>query len=381
MAHQGNHPGDATPGASQPPMTQTDAASPARAMMWLVDAPTAPNPSMPACEPVPPGMMLAQYELIRELGRGGMGAVYLARDTRLSRRVAVKLLANRDDGVLAERFFSEARVTARCKHDNIVDIYDIGEAQGYSYMVLEYLEGITLRTWLTERWRPSDRAAGAGVSPTLAAMLMAPVVRALSHAHGVGLVHRDLKPENIMLTDNGAIKVLDFGIAKQLSHEAASGAASQALGETWTDRGFETRCGAIVGTMPYMAPEQWGAGDIDARTDIWAVGIILWELCAGRHPLEPLSRERLMSVLDLGLPMPSMREHRPDLGPLAGIIDRCLQKDKNGRIPSAKALLDELEALLPSRGAPSLRASGESYCRFRRRSAVERGGRRHVRRG
>src|SRR6185503_12717995 len=113
----------------------------------------------------------------------------------------------------------------------------------------------------------------------------------------------------------------------------------------------------IVGTMPYMAPEQWGAGDIDARTDIWAVGIILWELCAGRHPLEPLSRERLMSVLDLGLPMPSMRERRPDLGPLAGIIDGCLQKDKNGRIPSAKALLDELEALLPSRGAASFRAS------------------------
>jgi len=375
-------------------MTQTDAASPCRGMMWLVDAPTAPNPSMPGCEPVPPGMMLAQYELIRELGRGGMGAVYLARDTRLSRRVAVKLLANRDDGVLAERFFSEARVTARCKHDNIVDIYDIGEAQGYSYMVLEYLEGITLRAWLTERWRRSDQAAGdaespeaipsrvgARVSPTLAVELMAPVVRALTHAHGVGLVHRDLKPENIMLTDNGAIKVLDFGIAKVLSHDAASGEASQALGETWTGRGFETRCGAIVGTMPYMAPEQWGAGDIDARTDIWAVGIILWELCAGRHPLEPLSRERLMSVLDLGLPMPSMREHRPDLGPLAGIIDRCLQKDKNGRIPSAKALLDELEALLPSRGAPSLRASGESYYRFRRRSAVERGGRRHVRRG
>jgi serine/threonine protein kinase len=142
-------------------------------------------------------MMFEHYQLIRELGRGGMGAVYLARDTRLGRRVAIKFLA-RQGGELAARFLSEARLIARCEHDNIVAIHHAGEGHGHSYMVLEYVEGVTLRQWIQQRWQgyePRNDAESGGpgreasVSTSLAVELMVPVVRALVHAHAMGLVH------------------------------------------------------------------------------------------------------------------------------------------------------------------------------------------------
>ena len=309
------------------------------------------------------GHVIEQYELIRELGRGGMGMVYLARDVRLGRRVAIKFLAH-DDPSRAARFQAEARVTARCKHENIVVIYDIGEVQGYSFMALEYVEGITLRAWLRQRWqRATDDAvelASEALAPTLAptaepvsaslaAELMIPVVRALAHAHSLGLVHRDLKPENIMLARDGGTKVLDFGIAKVLAAQARQQTAEPDKAQQWAQRDFETRADVLVGTMPYMSPEQWGAGEVDERSDLWAVGIMLWELVAGRHPLAPLSVGRLGSVSDLELSMPSMVEIRPELGPLAGVIDRCLRKRSSRRTADAGALLAELEAVAAGR--------------------------------
>ena len=321
-----------------------------------------------SCTPaaLSPGTTVDQYQLIRELGRGGMGAVHLARDTRLGRRVAIKFLAH-DNSRLAERFLIEARVTARCKHDNIVDIYDVGETPSHSYMVLEYLPGQTLRAWMRERWQPDMSDAGttdptglnapgtapggqrAPVSPTLAVELMVPVVRALVHAHERGLVHRDLKPGNIMLADDGAIKVLDFGIAKLLEQAVEESAVHSydRISPMWSERDFETADGALIGTMPYMSPEQWGAGDIDERTDIWAVGIILFELCTGRHPLAPLTRAGLQAVGDLQRPMPSLDADRPRLGPLADIVEGCLCKRATERIATAQALLDRLKPLLP----------------------------------
>ncbi|MEM9491762.1 MAG: serine/threonine-protein kinase, partial [Myxococcota bacterium] len=283
-----------------------------------------------------PGAVVGQYELIRELGRGGMGTVFLARDVRLGRRVAIKFLAH-DDPDTIERFIAEARVTARCKHDNIVVIHDVGEVAGYSYMALEYIEGITLQQWIKQRWRPAlparislpassaassapsslsspagaEPAPAAVVSASRAAELMLPVVRALAHAHALGLIHRDLKPANIMLDRGGAIKVLDFGLATVMDEKSIIRTCDQEFMELWDVRGFRTRHGAIMGTIPYMSPEQWGAGDIDERSDIWAVGLILWELTCGRHPLSPFTQDSIQSIAQLDVPIPALTAERP----------------------------------------------------------------------
>ena len=327
---------------------------PMTAQATSTDAGRTSDRSGSATDGLHPGMLLGHYELIRKLGRGGMGAVYLARDTLLGRRVAIKFLAH-DNPNLSRRFLAEARATARCKHDNIVVIHEVGEEPGLSYMVLEYVEGVTLRSFLKERWPSDDAAApispprGACVSPARAVELIIPVVRALAHAHKLGLVHRDLKPENVMLTEDGAIKVLDFGLAKVLddvvSARSSSGAAGVVPSMVWAERGFETRAGDLLGTVPYMSPEQWGADDIDDRCDLWAAGIMLWELCTGRHPLAPLTRERLSSIARLDVPMPAMSDKHPHLGPLTRIVDRCLRKRRDERMPSAAELLSELQSL------------------------------------
>ncbi|HWN67530.1 MAG TPA: protein kinase, partial [Haliangium sp.] len=176
-----------------------------------------------------PGTRIGQYELIRLLGLGGMGEVHLARDLRLGRLVAIKHLRASSPG-LAERFLREARTTARCMHENIVVIHEVGEDVehgGDPYMVLEYLEGQTLRQWLREH--AVNAGEHAPVPPGRAVELMLPVVRALAYAHERGIVHRDLKPENVMITRSGSIKVLDFGIAKLLSAPRPDGEASDGV--------------------------------------------------------------------------------------------------------------------------------------------------------
>ena len=296
-----------------------------------------------------PGQAIGQYQAIRLLGRGGMGEVYLARDLRLGRLVAIKLLTTQRPN-LGERFQAEARATARCHHENIVVIHEVGEAGehgGYPYMVLEYLEGQTLRQWLREH---AAAAAVAGrrvlVPPGRAVELMLPVVRALAYAEEQGIVHRDLKPENIMLTRGGVIKVLDFGIAKLLTTYASN--SESAGGDAGPTAGHSN---SLVGTLPYMSPEQMNGGAIDHRTDVWAAGIMLFELVAGAHPMfeGSASPAALLAMADEDTPMPLVRERVPDIGPLGAVIDRCLIKDPVHRTSSARALLAELEALAPAR--------------------------------
>jgi serine/threonine protein kinase len=199
---------------------------------------------------------------------------------------------------------------------------------------------VTLRRWIEQRWQgyelpddPEQASPGRDipVSVTLTVELMVPVVRALAHAHAMGLVHRDLKPENVMLADDGVIKVLDFGLAKLLD-PLASPLSSMTSHEDWAAREFETGEGTFLGTLPYMAPEQFGVDDIDERSDLWAVGILLWELCTGRHPLGQLTPARLEGIKNLAEPMPRLAGERPDLGPLAEIVDRCLRKRKAERM-------------------------------------------------
>ncbi len=291
-----------------------------------------------------PGTRIKHYELIRQLGAGGMGMVFLARDVRLARRVAIKFLLDHR-GPAAERFLTEARMTAQCRHENIVVIHDVDEIDGRPYMVLEYVEGRTLRDAMTE-----SHPAAAAIE------LMLPVVKALISAHGMGIVHRDLKPENILLADSGQVKVLDFGIAKQVSTGFARTLPAEST--SLTADMHHTQSGSLVGTMPYMSPEQWLALPIDERTDIWAAGVILFELATGAHPLAPLAVGKFASVAELDLPMPSAREKLPLSPEFAEIIDRCLRKRREERLGSAKALMEALERLGADRRSTSVLAEG-----------------------
>lgn len=302
-----------------------------------------------------PGTRLHHYELIREIGKGGMGSVFLARDTRLGRRVAIKFL-HTNNPELSQRFILEARTTARCSHENIVVIYEVGEFRTSPYMVLEFLQGKTLSEFLKKGQRmPVPRAIE----------IIVPVVRALACAHEQGIVHRDLKPANILITDAGAIKVLDFGIAKVLQGDGpsverikevrASASAAAAVAITSPDGDVDTaeltRHGAIMGTLPFMAPEQWrSTAQVDHRADLWAIGIILYRLLAGRHPLDPLVGEQLYVTGILDEPMPKLRDAAPDLpAALADVVDKCLKKRKDERFTDASALLRALEPYLPGR--------------------------------
>jgi serine/threonine protein kinase len=314
-------------------------------------------PAPPIVEALPPGSRIGQYELIRLLGRGGMGEVYLARDLRLGRLVAIKFLAEHGAGV-TERFLTEARATARCNHENIVVIHDVGEHDGRPYMVLEYVEGQTLGTWWSERAHSHHERAGehghasgarVPLAPSRAVELMLPVVRALAYAHDLGIVHRDLKPANLMLSSTDAIKVLDFGIAKLREEAADEGPEGLA---------YAAAPGLIIGTLPYMSPEQLEGDEVDHRTDIWAVGIMLFEMVTGTHPTMSPDGGALpgfvLDTVDLDVPMPSVSERQPDLGPLAGIIDRCLIKNREHRTSSARVLQQELEAVAQGRRAMAL---------------------------
>jgi WD40 repeat protein len=289
-----------------------------------------------------PGSTVKHYEVVRSLGRGGMGAVYLARDTKLGRLVALKVLLEAG-AEQARRLAREARATARCRHENIVVIHDVDELDGRPYLVLEYLEGLTLHDWLERRdrqARPEGADEGEPVPAALAVELMKPVVRALACAHAMGIVHRDLKPANVMVTAAGPVKVLDFGIAERAGAPRPAGA------------GGEAGPGAPLGTLRYMAPEQWRGEAVDARTDLWAVGVMLHRLVTGAHPLGRCTLARLVTVGATDEPMPSVLARCPGLWPgLAAVIDRCLRKDPAERFGSAGELLKALDALEPGRPA------------------------------
>jgi serine/threonine protein kinase len=316
-----------------------------------------------------PGIRINQYELIKMLGEGGMGTVFLARDLRLGRRVAIKFLQTNQPEI-TQRFLVEARTTARCQHDNIVVIHDVGEygggaEPGQPFIVLEYLSGKPL-TALTE--------GGQRMPYARAVEIMCAVLRGLQCAHEAGIVHRDLKPDNIFVTETGTVKVLDFGIAKVLQ-QAPPGAPriDKSSGQIRMPNPLElatgsntslTRAGTIMGTLKYMSPEQWGIGiEIDHLTDIWACGVLLHRLICGRHPLHPLDGNQLVVTAMLELPMPSMTEAAPPDVPreLIQIIDRCMLKIKEQRWQSAAEMLAALEPFLPGRRTLELQIDESPY--------------------
>jgi len=310
-----------------------------------------------------PGVRINQYEMIKMIGEGGMGTVYLARDLRLGRRVAIKFLqSNQPD--LTQRFLVEARATARCQHDNIVVIYEVGEHNNSPYMVLEFLNGKPLTDILAE---------GQKLPYTRAVEITMQVLKALECAHNQGIVHRDLKPDNIFITESGTIKVLDFGIAKVLEERRQPEGVQLSSGAIRMPSPLElatgsntalTRSGTIMGTLKYMSPEQWGIGiEIDHLSDIWACGVMLHRMICGRHPLHPLDGNQLVVTAMLELPMPSMAEAAPPGTPreLIQAVDRCLLKLKEQRWPTATELMRAIEPFLPGRRSTELQIDESPY--------------------
>ena len=290
-------------------------------------------------------MRVDRYELIEKLGEGGMAAVFLARDRRLGRLVALKLLQTDDRG-LRQRFVSEARITARCRHVNIIVIHEVGEHEDLQFIALEYLRGKSLAKLLGETGR---------LPYTRAVEILVPLLRALQHIHDASVVHRDLKPDNIFMTEQGMPKLLDFGIAKMVS-KSGQGRELDPLESMMSSNGGQTKIGMLVGTPEYMSPEQCGArGEVDHLTDIWACGILLHRLICGRHPLSGLDGNPLFYTAMLDLPMPSMRDAAPPEVPagLVDVIDRCLFKLKAQRWQSADELLSALLPFLPGGPAPA----------------------------
>ena len=276
-----------------------------------------------------PGARLGPYEMIASVGAGGMGQVYKARDTRLDRTVAVKILPPflAHDPQLRQRFDREARTVAALNHPHIGVLHDIGEQDGIAYIVMEYLEGETLASRLARGPLPPDEVIRYGTE----------IADALDRAHRHGVIHRDLKPANIMLTRTGA-KLLDFGLARPPVENVFS-SETRAPGNTPI-----TQAGVLVGTLQYMAPEQLEAGAVDARTDIFALGAVLYEMCTGERAFPGENQASIIaSIIGRQPPLPSTRQ--PQLPPaLDHIIWRALAKSPDDRWQTARDVYLELRS-------------------------------------
>ncbi len=282
--------------------------------------------------PLTPGTRLGPYEVVAPLGAGGMGEVYRARDTRLGRDVAVKILpAHLSENAEARaRFEREARVVSGLNHPHICVLHDLGRANGIDYLVMELVEGQSL----------ADRILRGPLPIAEVQRLGAEIADALDRAHGAGVVHRDLKPSNVMLSRSGA-KLMDFGLAREslrggLFNAAASG--SEGLSESPTIASPLTGAGAIVGTSQYMAPEQLEGREVDARCDLWALGCVLYEMATGRRAYEgPTPASLISSIMkDEPRPMLQLAPHTPP--GLERVIRACLTKDPERRWQSARDL-------------------------------------------
>jgi serine/threonine protein kinase/Tol biopolymer transport system component len=270
---------------------------------------------------------ISHYRIARKIGRGGMGEVYLAEDTRLNRKVALKLLPKEftTDRDRIRRFEQEARAVSSLNHPNILTIYDIGQSDSSSFIASEYIEGETLR----------QRIRSSKMQLEEILRIVNQVAEALDAAHHAGIVHRDIKPENIMLRRDGYVKVLDFGLAKLMESKPASENSDLVTVSA-------TQTGVVMGTARYMSPEQARGLKVDARTDIFSLGVVLYELLAGRPPFEgATSQDTLVAILE---------KHPPALSTFGGfpeelqwIITKALAKDVEERYQTVKDLLVDLK--------------------------------------
>ena len=286
------------------------------------------------------GRTVGSYRVLDKLGEGGMGEVYRATDTRLGRDVALKVLpaTTAGDPERLARFQREARAVAALNHPHIVTIYSVDEAEGVQFLTMELVEGQSLDRVIPERGLPADRIIEIGGA----------IADALAAAHDKGIVHRDLKPANVMVTSGGRIKVLDFGLAKDLRETHPVDATLTAAGQT--------REGVVMGTPAYMSPEQIAGRALDHRTDLFSLGILLYEMATGRRPFEDTSSAELASAILRDTP-PRLEHVRPDLpDDLARIVGRCLEKEPRWRYATALELKHDL-AQLTARPSASAGAS------------------------
>jgi TolB-like protein/lipopolysaccharide biosynthesis regulator YciM len=273
--------------------------------------------------PLAPGVTLGPYEILAPLGAGGMGEVYRARDTRLRRDVAVKVLPETfmQDASRLRRFEQEALAASALSHPNILTIHDVGSEAGVPFVVFELLEGETLRERLRRGALPESMVVDLGIQ----------VANGMAAAHEKGIVHRDLKPENIFLTRSGLLKVLDFGLAKLTRPEPGGGPASEQ--ETLS---AVTGAGEVMGTVGYMSPEQVKGQAVDARSDLFSIGCVLYEMLAGRRAFSGSSSVETLSAILRDEPKPLSAEALPS--PLERVLRRCLQKSPGERFQSARDL-------------------------------------------
>jgi aminoglycoside phosphotransferase (APT) family kinase protein len=291
------------------------------------------------------GTRLGPYEILAALGAGGMGEVYKARDTRLDRTVAIKILPSADPD-LKSRFEREAKAIAALTHPHICTLYDVGHQNGTDYLVMEHLEGETLALRITRGPIKIDEALKIAVD----------IADALGNAHHAGITHRDLKPANIMLTKTGA-KLLDFGLAKLRGPAVPISMPGMTRLATTAPN---TAHGTILGTMYYMAPEQVEGRDADARADIWALGVVLYEMVTGTRPFEGTSPASVIGAILKDVP-PPMLAGQPLTPPILDrVVQRCLDKDPDARWQSAadlRLVLQEVSLEGPLGGPISLSAA------------------------
>jgi eukaryotic-like serine/threonine-protein kinase len=279
------------------------------------------------------GSHIGPYEIRSLLGAGGMGQVWRAHDTRLERDVALKVLpaeALGDDTARA-RLVREARLASKLNHPHICTIYDVGEAEGQTYIAMELVEGQALSARVVDGPLPVDQILRYGQQ----------MADALAHAHGRGVVHRDFKSANVVVTPDGQVKVLDFGLAKRLTGEALTEA-------TTVSRHSLTAPGVVAGTLAYMAPEQLKGQPADARSDIWALGVVLYELASGRRPFQGQTGFELTGAI-LNQPPTALPASVP--APVAGVIERCMAKEPGERYQQGREVRAALEAVASGQSA------------------------------
>jgi len=281
-----------------------------------------------------PGVTLSHYHIVSEIGAGGMGEVYLAQDTKLDRKVALKILpadlaANHDR---MRRFVQEAKAASALNHPNIITIYEIDETGSGHFIATEFIDGETLR----ERGRQAPMKLGEVLD------IATQIAGALSAAHAAGIIHRDIKPENVMLRRDGIVKVLDFGLAKLTERVSPESVDTEAP----TRANIKTDPGTIVGTAIYMSPEQARGLDLDGRTDIFSLGTVIYGMVAGRLPFEGSNSNEIMaSILGDKEPAPLARSSREVPAELERIVAKALRKNRDERYQTIKDLLLDLKSL------------------------------------